>query len=83
MNQREREFSKLDWEYLERNKVMRPKGASFDFIRRAKVPRGWLVESVKYASIPLVDDSGNLGVSLIFISDPSYNWKLANEIEDE
>jgi hypothetical protein len=83
MNQREREFSKLDWEYLERNKVMRPKGASFDFIRRTKVPGGWLVESVKYASIPLVDDTGNLGVSLIFISDHNHNWKLIEESEDE
>ncbi len=35
-------FSKLNWEYIEQNS--KP-STSNDYIRRAKVPGGWLVES--------------------------------------
>ena len=76
-----KEFSKLKWEYLERNRVKEPRGSTFDFIRRTKVPGGWLVESVKYYNEnEQIRAEAGYGVGLAFIPDPDYKW-IVDEME--
>ncbi|MCE7744004.1 MAG: hypothetical protein GPJ52_02595 [Candidatus Heimdallarchaeota archaeon] len=65
-------FSKLEWEYIEMNMLAQSREA-YDFIRRAKVPGGWLVESVKKHSR---QDGLGFGVGLTYIPDPRYEWKI-------
>jgi len=68
-------ISKMKWEYIERNLFQRNARNSFDYIRRTKVPGGWLVESVKYNRSFTGKGLGN-GVGLTFVPDPNYEWKL-------
>ncbi|MHA1309271.1 MAG: hypothetical protein ACTSSB_17050 [Candidatus Heimdallarchaeota archaeon] len=66
-------FTKLDWEVIERNQMFPKHSNHKDMIRRAKVPDGWLIESVKR----FVDrEQAGYGVGLTFIPDPNHEWQL-------
>ena len=71
-------MSKLKWEYIEQlsKHVI---GSQGDYIRRAKVRGGWLVES--YVGGHNADGSG-YGVGLTFIPDPEHRWDLIEYLQD-
>ena len=67
-----KKFSKLNWEYIEQ--ASKPaKGNNGNYIRRAKVPGGWLVES--YVGGQTADGLG-YGLGLTFIPDPDHKWEV-------
>ena len=72
----DKEFSKLSWEYIEQNSKALRTTTKGDYIRRAKVHGGWLVES----AISGATTAGcGFGIGLTFIPDTKHRWNVELE----
>ncbi|HUU79125.1 MAG TPA: hypothetical protein VMX55_12325 [candidate division Zixibacteria bacterium] len=67
-------FSKLKWEIIEQDSKPIAVSNHKDYIRRAKVYGGWLVESVIKDEYTREGIGEGLGIT--FVPDPKHEWAL-------